>query len=110
MGGEYKEEHGEEKNLTGIPDALLRRAEEKAGMSFRNVRVHYNSSKPKKVGARATIQGNDIDIASGCEDCLKHELGHLPRQMRGDVRATRTINGYPVNDDPVLEREADEFL
>lgn len=110
MGGEYKEKHDEGKNRTGIPDALLQRAEKEAGMSFRDVRVHYHSSKPREVGAKAITQGNDIDIASGCEDCLKHELGHIPQQRMGRVTATRMVNGYPVNDNPALEREADKFL
>lgn len=110
MGEEYKEKHDKEKNPTGIPDALLQRAEEKAGMSYRNVRVHYNSLKPRAVGARAITQGNHIYIGKGNEDCLKHELGHIPQQRMGRVTATRMVNGYPVNDNPVLEREADKFL
>lgn len=106
----YEEEHIEEKNLTGIPDALRQRAEEKAGMSFQDVRVHYNSLKPREVGARAITQGNHIYIGPGDEVCLKHELGHIPQQRMGRVTATTTVNGYPVNDNPALEREADEFL
>lgn len=97
-------------NRTGIPDALLQRAEEKAGISFEDVRVHYNSPKPEKVGARAFTQGTHIYIGSGHEDCLKHELGHILQQASGRVPVTKMIDGYAVNDDPVLEREADRFL
>lgn len=97
-------------NRTGIPDDLLQRAEEKSGMSFADVRVHYNSAKPMQVGARAFTQGKNIYIGSGNEDCLKHELGHIPQQELGHVPTTTTIGGYAVNDDPVLEREADRFL
>lgn len=104
----YKQEY--RVNRTGIPDALLQRAEEKAGMSFEDVRVHYNSEKPKEVGARAFTQGTHIYIGPGNEECLKHELGHIPQQEMGRVSATTTVNGYAVNDDPVLEREADGFL
>lgn len=107
-----RQDHKQENriNRTGIPDSLLQRAEEKAGMSFENVRVHYNSPKPKEVGARAFTQGSNIYIGGGQEDCLKHELGHIPQQASGRVPAMKMIGGYAVNDDPVLEREADSFL
>ncbi|MDE6433956.1 MAG: DUF4157 domain-containing protein [Lachnospiraceae bacterium] len=107
---EQEYEQGHRINRTGIPDDLLQRAEEKAGMSFEDVRVHYNSAKPMEVGARAFTQGNHIYIGAGNEDCLKHELGHIPQQEMGRVPVTTTIGGYAVNDDPVLEREADRFL
>lgn len=107
---DQKYEQGHRVNRTGIPNALLQRAEEKSGMSYEDVRVHYNSEKPREVGAKAITQGKHIYIGAGNEDCLKHELGHIPQQEAGRVPATTTINGYTVNDDPVLEREADRFL
>lgn len=110
MDYQEKEEHRIRENKTGIPDSLLQRAEEKAGMSFADVRVHYNSQKPAKVGALAFTQGKHIYIGPGNENTLKHELGHIPQQEMGRVPATGRVNGYAVNDNPALEREADEFL
>ena len=79
-------------------------------MSFADVRVHYNSSKPGEVGALAYTQGSQIYVGPGQEQHLPHELGHVVQQKEGRVRATTIVNGYQVNDDPVLEREADRFL
>lgn len=105
-----EEKHMEEKNRTGISDVLLQRAEKQAGMSLADVRVHYNSGKPAEVGALAYTQGTHIYIGPGQERHLPHELGHVVQQKEGKVQATTIVNGYQVNDDPVLEREADRFL
>lgn len=105
-----KEKHIEENNQTGIPDTLLQRAQKQSGMSLADIRVHYNSGKPAEVGALAYTQGTHIYIGPGQERHLPHELGHVVQQKEGRVQATTTVNGYQVNDDPVLEREADRFL
>lgn len=97
-------------NKTGIPDALLRKAEQKSNLSFDDVRVHYNSEKPAAVQALAYTQGNNIYVGPGQERHLAHELGHIVQQKEGRVRATSAVNGMAVNDDSALEREADAFL
>lgn len=97
-------------NKTGIPDALLRKAEQKSNLSFDDVRVHYNSERPATVQALAYTQGNNIYVGPGQERHLAHELGHIVQQKEGRVSATSTVNGMAVNDDPALEREADAFL
>lgn len=68
--------------------------------------VKYNSSEPAKVGAHAFAQGNTIHLASGQEKHLPHEIGHVMQQREGKVKATTSVNGIKVNDDPKLEREA----
>lgn len=98
------------KEETGIPAALQKKAEEKSGLSFSDVRVEYNSSKPAEVGALAYTAGNNVYIGPGQEKHLPHELGHVAQQKENRVKATTTIGGKAVNDDPALEREADEFL
>lgn len=105
-----REKYTEETNRTGIPDSLLQRAEEKSGVSFHDVRVHYNASEPKRVGALAYTQGSNIYISPGQEEHLSHELGHVVQQKLGMVKPTTEINGLPVNDDEELEKEADLFL
>ncbi len=100
----------QEPNRTGIPDALLQRAEKKAGMSLRDVRVHYNSPEPVRVQALAYTQGSQIYMGPGQERHLAHEIGHVVQQKEGRVRATAAVNGLPLNDDKELEMEADAFI
>lgn len=94
-------------NLTGIPTQMKLDFERRSGLSFDDVRVHYNSDKPARLGALAYTQGNQIHVGPGQESSLPHELGHVIQQKAGRVRPTRWIGGLPVNDQPELEREAD---
>ena len=94
-------------NLTGIPTQMKLDFEQRSGMSFDDVRVHYNSEKPAQFHALAYTRGDQIYIGPGQERSLSHELGHVIQQKAGRVRPTRWICGQPVNDQPELEREAD---
>lgn len=94
-------------NLTGIPAQMKLNFERRSGLSFDDVRVHYNSDKPARLGALAYTQGTQIHVGPGQERSLPHELGHVIQQKAGKVRPTRWIGGLPVNDQPALEREAD---
>lgn len=105
-----QEERPREAENTGIPRSLQKKAEEKSGFSFEDVRVHYNSAKPADMGALAYTEGNQIYVGPGQESHLAHELGHVVQQKEGRVRATATMKGLPVNEDSRLEKEADEFL
>jgi hypothetical protein len=96
-------------NQTGIPDTMKTRFENLSGLSFDDVRVHYNSGKPAQLQALAYTQGNQVYVASGQERHLGHELGHVVQQKQGIVQQTKSINGFAVNDNPVLEREAGFF-
>ena len=98
---------GSPKNTTGIPDKLKRQFETYSGLSFDGVKVHYNSDKPMQMQALAYTQADQVYIAPGQERHLGHELGHIVQQRRGQVRATCSLNGQAVNDNPVLEQEAD---
>lgn len=95
-------------NLTGIPTQIKLDFERSSGLSFADVRVHYNSDRPAKIGALAYTQGAQVYVAPRQERHLKHELGHVVQQMRGAVRPTGWINGLPVNTDPDLEYDADQ--
>lgn len=94
-------------NLTGIPTQMKLNFEQRSGMSFDDVRVHYNSDKPAQFHALAYTQGTQIYVGPGQERSLPHELGHVVQQKAGRVRPTRWVRGQPVNDQPELEREAD---
>lgn len=93
-------------NLTGIPTQMKLDFERRSGLSFDDVRVHYNSDKPARIGALAYTQGNQVHVGPGQERHLKHELGHVVQQKQGIVRPTTWINGLPVNDSPLLEKDA----
>ena len=96
-------------NLTGIPTQMKLDFEHRSGLSFDDVRVHYNSDKPRKIGALAYTQIPQVHIGPGQERHLRHELGHVVQQKRGIVRPTTWINGLPVNDSPELEHSASEL-
>ncbi len=95
------------KNTTGIPDRLKHQFESYSGMSFDSVHVHYNSDKPRQMQALAYTQADHVYIAPGQERYLGHELGHIVQQHRGQVCATGSLNGQAINDNPLLEHEAD---
>lgn len=97
-------------NRTGIPTRLKERMEQSTGMSFDDVRVHYNSALPAKLDALAYTKGNQIEIGPGQERHLPHELGHVVQQKLGVVRANAThSSGVAMNTDPGLECQADEI-
>lgn len=97
-------------NQTGLPDDLKSGVENLSGYALDDVKVHYNSSRPAQLNARAYAQGTDIHVAPGQEKHLSHEAWHVVQQKQGRVSATRQLKGsVDVNDDPALEREADEM-
>lgn len=97
-------------NRTGLPDGLKSGIETLSGLSMDHVRVHYNSTKPAQLNAHAYAQGSDIHLAPGQDRHLPHEAWHLVQQAQGRVQPTLQLNGgVAVNDDPSLEREADQM-
>lgn len=95
-------------NRTGLPDALKSGVEQLSGLSLDHVRVHYDSSRPSQLSAHAYAQGSEIHVAPGQEQHLPHEAWHVVQQAQGRVAATDVIEGgTAINDDPVLEAEAD---
>lgn len=94
-------------NLTGLPDHLKWGMEQLSGCAMDDVRVHYNSSLPATVQAHAYTQGKDIYVALGQEQYVPHEAAHAAYQMGEEVSPTTEIEGIPVNDDAMLEHQAD---
>lgn len=80
-------------NLTGIPTQMKLDFEQRSGLSFDDVRVHYNSDKPRKIGALAYTQGTQVHVGPGQERHLRHELGHVVQQKRGIVRPNYRLGG-----------------
>jgi hypothetical protein len=94
-------------NRTGLPDKLKAGIERLSGMMMGDLRVHYNSSAPARVQALAFTQGTDIHIGPNEERHLPHEAWHAVQQKQGRVKPTLQAKGLAINDDRVLEREAD---
>jgi len=95
-------------NNTGLPDNLKNGIENLSGYAMDDVKVHYNSSKPARIGALAYARGADIHLAQGEDRHPPHEAWHLVQQKQGQVKPTLQMKGnMEVNDDKALEREAD---
>lgn len=98
-----------ERNNTGLSDSMKQALEQKTGFSADDVRVYRNSPLPARVGALAFSEGSDIHLGPGNDRFLNHELGHWVQKKMGRVSITKIENGIPINDDPALEQEADQF-
>jgi hypothetical protein len=92
----------------GLPEPLKTNIEAMSGLEMDDVRVHRNSSEPARVGALAFARGAEIHLGAGQEEHLPHEAWHVVQQKQGRVRAITQFAGIAGNDDPALEREADE--
>jgi ribosomal protein S18 acetylase RimI-like enzyme len=84
--------------------------------SFADVRVH-EGNHANSLGAIAYTQGSHIHFAPGKynpdtssgQTLLGHELAHVVQQRQGRVKPTGQVKGLPLNDNPVLEQEADRL-
>ncbi len=99
----------EKEDRTGIPPRMKEKCEAVSGLSFDDVRIHYSSGKPGKLGALAYTQGNHVYVGPGQERCLGHELGHVVQQKQGRVKPDTFFRGHAVNTDRTLESEADRL-
>ncbi|WP_299848617.1 DUF4157 domain-containing protein [uncultured Roseovarius sp.] len=98
------------KESSDLPDDLRSGIESLSGVAMDGVRVHRNATAPAQVNAHAFAQGNAIHLAPGQDNHLPHEAWHVVQQRQGRVAPTTTLtDGTAVNDDPALEREADQM-
>jgi hypothetical protein len=93
----------------GLPRVLQSGVEQLSGLSLDDIKVHYNSSEPDRLGAHAFAKGSDIHVAAGQEQHLPHEAWHIVQQKQGRVKPTLQLKSAVVNDDAGLEKEADEM-
>ncbi|MCX7570281.1 DUF4157 domain-containing protein [Tumebacillus sp. DT12] len=99
-----------------MPEEVQAKMESAFQTDFSDVNIH-EGSQATDVGAIAYAQGSDIHFAQGKfdpnsrsgQELLGHELAHVVQQREGRVTATAQANGLPINDDPSLEREADDL-
>jgi hypothetical protein len=100
---------------SALPQPALAKMENAFGHDFSDVRVH-ESDAAAGIGALAYTRGDSIHFAPGRyqpessqgQQLLGHELTHVVQQRQGRVSAAGAEGGVPINDDPSLEREADE--
>jgi hypothetical protein len=91
-----------------LPPDLVAGIGSLSGLGIDDVRVHYASGEPARMGALAYTRGRDIYVGPGQEAHLAHEAWHVVQQAQGRVRATTHVHdGSAANDDGRLEREAD---
>jgi hypothetical protein len=101
---------------SSLPSDVRVRMEAALDAGFAAVRVHQDAYA-QTIGAQAFTRGTEIFFAPGRFDpsspqgleLLGHELTHVKQQAEGRVPVTAQIGGAPANDDPALEREADEL-
>ncbi len=94
-------------NRTGIPARLKSGLESLSGFDLSNVKVHYNSPKPKQIGGLAYTQGTNIHLGRGQQKHLPHEGWHVVQQMQGRVTPTVQMKGIGISEDTILEKEAE---
>ena len=94
-------------NRTGLPDRLKSGIEQLSNLPMDDVSVHYNSPKPAGIDAHAYAQGNNIYLSRGQEQHLPHEAWHVVQQKQGRVSQNKQLKGMGLNDNSVLEKEAD---
>jgi hypothetical protein len=94
---------------------------------FSNIKFIKNDETATQIKALAYTQGNDVHFAPGQynpgsqkgQELLGHELSHVVQQREGRVKptnkqqssyakASEVNEGMPVNNEPALEKEADE--
>lgn len=97
----------EPENKTGLPDQLKNGIETLSGLALDDVRVHYNSLQPARLNALAYTRGAEIYIGPGHEKHLPHEAWHVTQQKQGRVKPTWQAKGVAINDNAMLETEAE---
>jgi len=100
-----------------LPADLRAQMEGAFDTDFSDVRLQRDSATARGLGARALAQGSQLHFAPGAwapgsatgRTLIAHELAHVVQQRAGRVRGQRLAGGVALNDDPVLEREADRL-
>jgi hypothetical protein len=113
---QMKEDPGNSGTKTDMPDDVQNKMENSFGVDFSDVNIHKDSQQAPRLSALAYTQGNDLHFAPGQynpgskegQELLGHELSHVVQQREDRVKPTTQDKGMSVNNDPALEKEADE--
>lgn len=97
-------------NSNSLPEGLKEGVEQLSGEDMSDVKVNYNSNKPKQFDAHAYANGSEIEIAPGQEKHLPHEAWHVVQQKQNKVKPIEKTNyGKLINDEQILEDESDKM-
>jgi hypothetical protein len=97
-------------NTNPLPENLKEGVEQLSGEDMSDVKVNYNSNKPKQFDAHAYANGSEIEIAPGQEKHLPHEAWHVVQQKQNKVKPIEKTNyGNLINDEQILEDESDKM-
>lgn len=94
-------------SITPLPQALCNGIAHWSGLDLGAVKVHRDSPRPAALGALAYAQGSEIHLGPGQDRHLPHEAWHLVQQAQGRVAKTASLAGVAINDQTLLEQEAD---
>ena len=116
-GGEAISSPNSSGSETKMPDNVQAKMEDSFNSDFSGVNIHKDSQSATDLGAQAYTQGNDVHFAPGKYDpesqkgqeLIGHELTHVEQQRQNKVAPTVQAKGVAINDDPGLEKEADEM-
>jgi hypothetical protein len=117
QGAEVSSSAGSAGSSAEMPANVQAKMEDTMGADFSGVNIHKDSDKATNVGALAYAQGNDVHFAPGQfkpestkgQELIGHELAHVVQQREGRVQSTMQKKGMNINNDPSLEREADQL-
>jgi len=97
-------------NKTRLPEPLKAGIENLSGISMDDDHVHVNPSESAQQHASAYTQGSEILLAPTQEEHVLHESWHVVQHQQGKVQpAIQKKCGETVNDDLMLEQEADRM-
>jgi LysM repeat protein len=99
-----------------LPDEVQAKMENSFSQDFSNVNIHKDSSSAQDINAKAYAQGTDIHFAPGeynpsskeGQELIGHELTHVVQQSSGRVQPTIQGKDLNINNDSLLEKEADD--
>lgn len=112
-----KKENKATTNPSKLPDSINNVAKKSFGQDLSNVNIRTNDKEADDLGAKAFTKGNEISFGNGEYDpssaegksLIGHELAHVIQQKNGLVQPTSSINNIFINDNPHLEKQADEM-
>lgn len=104
---EEKQPGSSPSGTSSLDKQMLEKFERHFGVPMDDVRIHRNSQEPDEFNADAFTYGSDVYLGPGQEKLLSHEITHTAQQKMGIVPSQGIENGFPVNNSPVLEQEAD---
>ncbi|MCU0430829.1 MAG: DUF4157 domain-containing protein [Cytophagaceae bacterium] len=104
------------KTASKMPEEVQAKMENSFGEDFSDVAIHDNSAQAEDLGAKAFAQGKDVHFAPGefqpntkqGQELIGHELTHVVQQKDGKVHGSEVHGKDMVNQDPALEKEADD--